>query len=142
MKVIRTLSVLFLASVSLLTASCSKMEVTQGNIIGSWAEAYEGYPYYAPDGFLDWTFNTNNTANIHVYDVFAGTNDYSRSFSVEKGRIILDPFESLEGEGVSNLEEQYNITKLTATEMEWQRVGTSFAKGTVGSDFKHFTRTK
>ena len=142
MKVIRTLSLLFLAGVCLLAVSCSKMEVTQGNIIGTWAESYEGYPYYAPDGFLDWTFNTNNTADIHVYDVFAGTNDYSCSFSVENGKIILGPYESVEGEGINNQEEQYNITKLTETEMEWQRVETSFAKGTVGSDFKHFTRTK
>ena len=77
MKFIRTLSLLFLTGVCLLSVSCSKMLVTQGNIIGTWAESYEGHPYYAPDGFPDWTFNT-----------------------------------------------------------------TSFAKGTVGSDFKHFTRTK
>ena len=133
MKVFKSLSQIILVAVCLLAASCSKMEVTQGNIIGTWSESYEGYPYYAPDGFLDWNFNANNTVDIHVYDVFAGTNDYSRSFSVENGKIILGPFDS---------EEEYSITKLTATEMEWQRVGTSFAKGTVGSDFKHFTRTK
>ena len=132
MKVFKSLSQIILVAVCLLAASCSKMEVTQGNIIGTWSESYEGYPYYAPDGFLDWTFNANNTVDIHVYDVFAGTNDYSRSFSVENGKIILGPYEL----------EEYIITKLTATEMEWQRVGTSFAKGTVGSDFKHFTRTK
>lgn len=142
MKVIRYLSVLFLAAVCLLAISCSKMEVTQGNIIGSWAESYEGYPYFAPDGFSDWTFSANNTAYIHVYDVFAGTNDYSRPFSVKKGKIILGPFESVEGEGECNPEEQYCITKLTATEMEWQKAGTTFAKGTVGSDFRHFTRIK
>ena len=142
MKVIRTLSLLFLAGVCLLAVSCSKM-VTKGNIIGTWAESYEGYPYYAPDGFPDWTFNTNNTADIHVYNLLlAGTNDYSRSFSVENGKIILGPYESVEGKGINNPEEQYYITKLTETEMEWQRVGTSFTKGTVGSDFKHFTRTK
>lgn len=142
MKVFKSLSLFLLAGVCLLAVSCSKMEVTQGNIIGTWAESYEGYPYYAADGFLGWTFNTNNTANIHVYDVFAGTKDYSRPFSVKNGKIILGPFESMEDEGVNNLEEQYIITKLTDTEMEWQREGTSFAKGTVGSDFKHFTRTK
>ena len=142
MKAIKSLSLSLLAIVCLFILSCSKMEISQGSILGTWTESYEGYPYYASDGFLDWTFNANNTADIHVYDVFAGTNDYSRSFSVENGNIILGPFEPVEGEGINNPEEQYSITKLTATEMEWQRAGTSFAKGTVGSDFKHFTRTK
>ena len=36
--------------------------------------------------------------------------------------------------------EDFKIVKLTKNEMEWQRLGTTFQKGTVGSDFKHFVR--
>ena len=36
--------------------------------------------------------------------------------------------------------EDFKIVKLTKNEMEWQRLGTTFQKGTVGSDFKHFRR--
>lgn len=38
--------------------------------------------------------------------------------------------------------ESFNIVKLTKNEMEWQRLGTTFQKGTVGSDFKHLIRKK
>ena len=34
--------------------------------------------------------------------------------------------------------ETYNILKLTASEMEWQKAGTSFSRETIGIDFLHF----
>lgn len=124
-------------------AGCSKLEVNEANILGTWVDDYSDYPYYAPEGGETYTFNADGTVDVHYYDVFAGDHDVQRTYSVgtiettsgmENDILLLDPHMSdYSGEG-------FKIVKLTKNEMEWQRLGTTFQKGTVGSDFKHFRR--
>ena len=124
-------------------AGCSKIEVNKENIRGTWVDDYSAYPYYAPEGGETYTFNADGTVDIHYYDVFAGDHDVQRTYTVgaiegtsgmENNVLLLDPHMSdYSGDG-------FKIVKLTKTEMEWQRLGTTFQKGTVGSDFKHFGR--
>ena len=124
-------------------AGCSKLEVNQANIIGTWVDDYSAYPYYAPEGGETYTFNADGTVDVHYYDAFAGDHDVQRTYIVGPGEgtsgmendvLLLDPHMSdYSGDG-------FKIVKLTKTEMEWQRLGTTFQKGTVGSDFKHFVR--
>ncbi|MBS7290618.1 MAG: hypothetical protein KIG56_08605 [Bacteroidales bacterium] len=124
-------------------AGCSKIEVNKENILGTWVDDYSAYPYYAPEGGETYTFNADGTVDIHYYDVFAGDHDVQRTYTVgaiegtsgmENNVLLLDPHMSdYSGDG-------FKIVKLTKTEMEWQRLGTTFQKGTVGSDFKHFVR--
>ena len=124
-------------------AGCSKLEVNKENILGTWVDDYSAYPYYAPEGGETYTFNADGTVDIHYYDVFAGDHDVQRTYTVgavegtsgmENDVLLLDPHMSdYSGDG-------FKIVKLTKTEMEWQRLGTTFQKGTVGSDFKHFRR--
>ena len=124
-------------------AGCSKLEVNQANILGTWVDDYSAYPYYAPEGGETYTFNADGTVDVHYYDVFAGDHDVQRTYTVgavegtsgmENDVLLLDPHMSdYSGDG-------FKIVKLTKTEMEWQRLGTTFQKGTVGSDFKHFRR--
>ena len=124
-------------------AGCSKIEVNKENILGTWVDDYSAYPYYAPEGGEKYTFNADGTVDIHYYDVFAGDHDVQRTYTVgavegtsgmENNVLLLDPHMSdYSGDG-------FKIVKLTKTEMEWQRLGTTFQKGTVGSDFKHFVR--
>ena len=124
-------------------AGCSKLEVNKENILGTWVDDYSAYPYYAPEGGETYTFNADGTVDVHYYDVFAGDHDVQRTYTVgavegtsgmENGVLLLDPHMSdYSGDG-------FKIVKLTKTEMEWQRLGTTFQKGTVGSDFKHFRR--
>ena len=124
-------------------AGCSKLEVNQANIIGTWVDDYSAYPYYAPEGGETYTFNADGTVDVHYYDACAGDHDVQRTYIVgpvegtsgmENGGLLLDPHMSdYSGDG-------FKIVKLTKTEMEWQRLGTTFQKGTVGSDFKHFVR--
>lgn len=124
-------------------AGCSKLEVNEANILGTWVDDYSAYPYYAPEGGETYTFNADGTVDVHYYDVFAGDHDVQRTYSVgtiettsgmENDILLLDPHMSdYSGEG-------FKIVKLTKNEMEWQRLGTTFQKGTVGSDFKHFRR--
>ena len=127
----------------LVFAGCSKLEVNQANIIGTWVDDYSAYPYYAPEGGETYTFNADGTVDVHYYDVFAGDHDVQRTYIVgpvegtsgmENDVLLLDPHMSdYSGDG-------FKIVKLTKNEMEWQRLGTTFQKGTVGSDFKHFRR--
>lgn len=127
--------------------SCDKdeLEISKENVLGQWEEDYSDYPYYATEGGVTYTFNANGMVDIHFYDVFAGDHDVQRTYSVgtiettsgmENDILLLDPHMSdYSGEG-------FKIVKLTKTEMEWQRLGTTFQKGTVGSDFKHLIRKK
>ncbi len=126
-------------------SSCDKddIEINEQNIIGTWVEEYSDYPYYAPDGGLTWTFSTDGYAYIHIYDVFAGDHDVQQTYIVgsmmttsgeEKDILTLNPHMS------DYSGEAFKIVKLTKNEMEWQRLGTTFQKGTVGSDFRHFIR--
>lgn len=146
MKLIKS----FIATIALALfafTSCDKdeLEISKENVLGQWEEDYSNYPYYASEGGVTYTFNSNGTVDVHYYDVFAGDHDVQRTYSVgtiettsgmENDILLLDPHMSdYSGEG-------FKIVKLTKTEMEWQRLGTTFQKGTVGSDFKHLIRKK
>ena len=56
-------------------AGCSKLEVNETNILGTWMDDYSDYPYYAPEGSETYTFK----ADIHFYDVFASEHDVRRT---------------------------------------------------------------
>lgn len=117
-----------------LLTGCSKLEINQDNIIGTWSDEYSDYPYYAPEGGVTYTFKADGTVDIHFYDVFAGEKDVQKTYMIENGELYLNPIMSdLSGD-------TFKIVKLTKDEMEWQRIGTSFSKGTVGSDFQHFVK--
>lgn len=117
-----------------LLTGCSKLEINQDNIIGTWSDEYSDYPYYAPEGGVTYTFKADGTVDIYFYDVFAGEKDVQKTYMIENGELYLNPIMSdLSGDA-------FKIVKLTKDEMEWQRIGTSFSKGTVGSDFQHFVK--
>lgn len=141
---------LFIATIALALftfTSCDKdeLEISKENVLGQWEEDYSDYPYYAPEGGVTYTFNSNGTVDVHYYDVFAGDHDVQKTYHIgamvttsgdEKDVLIFNHFMSdLSGEN-------FKIVKLTKNEMEWQRLGTTFQKGTVGSDFKHLIRKK
>ena len=124
-------------------SGCSKLEVNEVNILGTWVDDYSAYPYYAPEGGETYTFKADGKVDIHFYDAFAGEHDVQRTYTVgalgtpagmENDVLSFDPYmPDFSGES-------FKIVKLTKNEMEWQRLGTTFQKGTVGSDFKHFVR--
>ena len=117
-----------------LLTGCSKLEINQDNIIGTWVDDYSDHPYYAPEGGATYTFRADGKVDIHFYDVFAGEKDVRKSYLIENGELHLNPqMSDLSGD-------VFKIIKLTKEEMEWQRKGTTFSKGTVGSDFQHFVR--
>lgn len=137
------LSFTFLAVIFALfaCASCDndELEITEDNIIGEWVEDYSDYPYFASESRIIWTFRPDCRANIHVYDVFAGDSLYSKSYHIG---ILGDNVISLNVFMSDYSGADYEITKLTKNTMEWQKVGVGkdFLPGSLGSDYKHFTK--
>ncbi len=134
----KKIALIAFAALSILTG-CSKLEVNDENLLGEWLETYEDYPYFMQDGFVEWTFRPDSKVDIHVYDVFAGDSDVTRPFELKEvdGRTVISVNTEMDE---SRMYPDYVVTKLTRNEMEWQMVGTTFQEGTVGSDFRHFTR--
>ena len=131
------------ASLSLLIicalCGCNKIDIETADLFGTWVEEYSDYPYYAPEGGAYWTFGEDGQVLIHYYDVFAGDSYETKSYLIggESGdTYIYLNFYMSDFSGAD-----YKIVKFSKNEMEWQRSGTTFSKGTVGSDFKHFVRS-
>jgi len=132
----KRIGILLLAAVALL--GCNKT-LTQANIEGSWSEQYDS-TVFAMDGSVTFTFDGSNGYLLHVYDALSGeSHDYSGHYAIDlinKGTITINPAMS----DYSNV--CYTIVKLTSTEMAWQKEGTTYSKGTWGSDYRHFVRAK
>ena len=128
---------LLLAVMSLV--SCSKM-VTMESIVGSWTEQYDP-SVFAMDGSVDFYFDVDNEYRLTIYDALSGEVGISNGHYAIKGNTItLYPEESvasIEGGSIT-----YKVVKLTADEMEWQKEGTKYSKGTWGSDYRHFVRVR
>lgn len=120
-------------------AGCSKLEVNETNIIGEWTETYEDYPYFAEEGFVSWNFRPDGSLAIHVYDVFAGEHNTTTVYRISQDENGTSVISFPTADYTMDLQ-SFVVTKFTKKEMEWQRVGTTFMPGTVGSDFKHFTK--
>ena len=124
----------------LLAAGLSGCERLDLNLLeGTWNEQYDP-TVFAMDGSTTFTFDGNNHYQLHVYDALSGeSHDYNGSYAVDlvdKGTITINPQMS----DYSNV--TYRLVKLTSKEMEWQKVGTTYAVGTWGSDYRHFVRSK
>ena len=137
-RIMKKIALIAFAALSILTG-CSKLEVNDENLLGEWLETYEDYPYFVQDGFVEWIFRPDSKVDIHIYDIFAGDSNVSRSFELKdvEGQTVIS---IKTGYLESHMYPDYRIVKLTKNEMEWQMVGTTFQEGTVGSDFRHFAR--
>ena len=126
---------LFLLAVMSLV-SCSKM-VTMESIVGSWTEQYDP-SVFAMDGSVEFCFDVDNEYRLITYDALSGEVGTSNGHYALKGNnIILYPEASIDPGSIT-----YQVVKLTADEMEWQKEGTKYSKGTWGSDYRHFVRVR
>lgn len=127
------------AIIFLVAVSCSKEDVQLDHLQGKWNEYYND-PEFIIDGSTEYEFTGTNTY------VKTSCDALTHNTSVEQGIYALE----FSGNNVLTLNPQmsdfsgvsYTIVKLTPTEMAWQKVGTTFSKGTLGSDYRHFKRIK
>ena len=135
MNDMKRIGLLLLAVMSLV--SCSKVVVTMESITGSWLEQYDP-SVFAMDGSAEFYFGVGNEYQFMTYDALSGETGTSNGhFALEGNNIVLYPEASIEGGSIT-----YKVVKLTADEMEWQKEGTKYSKGTWGSDYRHFVRVR
>ena len=135
MKILKSL---FCAAL-LLAGLCACEKVNVNNLKGTWSERYDP-EVFAMDGTVMYTFDGNNGYQVYAHDILSNeAREYSGHYAIDlinKGTITINP----EMSDYSNV--TYKIVKLTSTEMEWQKEGTTYSVGTWGSDYRHFVRTK
>ena len=117
--------------------SCVKIDLNK--LEGTWSEQYDP-TVFAMDGSLTFTFDGNGSYQLQTYDALSGeSNDRNGYYMLdleEKNTITFNPMMS----DYTNV--TYRIVKLTAREMEWQKIGTAPNPGTWASDYRHFVRVK
>ena len=131
----------------LVLVGCSKLEIYEANLPGTWSESYDASKF-AFDGILRYTFDGGDTYMLYIYNPDGSSqNTTTGKYTLEsEGKYIqkmtgdnsiiitLNPDDSDD----SNV--SYVIVKLTSSEMAWQKVGTTYSEGTWGSDYRHFVR--
>lgn len=129
------LLLLLLTTTFLLFSSCSNDEEIDVSLLnGTWDECYDT-PNFIMDGIVEYTFNENGTYQVYSYDALSHReNTQTSTFVLQEDLLILN-------DNIGN-RLQYNIIKLNKDEMAWQREGTVYSEGTLGSDYKHFKRIK
>ena len=131
----------------LVLVGCSKLEIYEANLPGTWSESYDASKF-AFDGILRYTFDGGNTYTLYTSNpdgssqntitgnyVLASKGNYVQKFT---GDVTI----TLNQENSDDSNATYVIVKLTSDEMAWQKVGTTYSEGTWGSDYRHFVRVK
>ena len=127
------------AALTMTLSACMKEAPERGInrkdwLIGSWYEYYDP-TVFAFDGSSVVTFSPDGSAKWHHYDFLSDmSSDADYHYSYEKNILTL----VLENE---EEEDAYEVIFLNRDEMAWQRVGTTYSKGSWASDYKHFKRS-
>ncbi len=121
-------------------SSCEKLNteriIDYSKLEGTWSEQYDP-TVFAMDGSVTYTFDGNGNYQKHVYVLGCESQHYTGTYAIDlidKGTITINP----EMSDYSNV--TYKLVKLTSKEMEWQKEGTTYSKGTWASDYRHFVR--
>ena len=128
--------ILFLATAIMLLSSCSKDEdINITNLVGTWDECYDN-PYFIMDGTVEYAFYENGTYQVYSYDALSHM-EYTRTgtYVLQNNLLILNTEHSEKAL-------RYHIVWFNENEMAWQKEGTEYSEGSLGSDYKHFKRKK
>lgn len=116
-------------------AACTKQGLVDAEALtGTWHEVYDP-TVFAFDAASEYTFKADGTAHwrIHNYGVNA-SQETDLLWRLERNELTLT---------FSNgHEDHYTVTLSGRDEMSWQRVGTTYSKGTWGSDWIHLLRAE
>ena len=120
----------------LVAGLCGCERFDTNRLEGTWCEQYDP-TVFAMDGSVTYSFDGNGHYYLHTVDLLGG-NTYD-----ENGSYVLDRYEKTITLILNPSDEgrvTYCLVKLTTGEMEWQKVGTTYAVGTWGSDYRHFVK--
>ena len=140
MKILKTVicAAMLVAGLS----SCEKLnqerKIDYNKLEGTWTEQYDP-TVFAMDGSVTYTFDGNGNYQKHVYVLGCESQHYTGTYAIDlinKGTITINPVMS------DNSNVTYKLVKLTSSEMEWQKEGTTYSIGTWGSDYRHFVRKR
>ena len=126
---------LFATAIMLFSSFSKDEDINITNLVGTWDECYDN-PYFIMDGIVKYTFYENGTYQVSSYNALShmehtSTNTY----------ILQDDLLILNTEFSENAL-RYHIVKFKKNEMAWQKEGTEYSEGSLGSDYKHFKRKK
>lgn len=134
--------IFILAALTMMLSACMKDGMKEGAkldmnrrdwLIGSWYEYYDP-TVFAFDGVSEVTFSGDGAARWHYYSFLGGSSsDIDYRYTIEKNILTLTSDTGTES---------YEVIFLSKDEMAWQRVGTTYSKGSWSSDYKHFLRSK
>ena len=94
---------------------------------------------FSMDGSSVITFSADGAALWHYYDIFSGgTWNLDYRYTFEKNLLTISSTEDYGNDDAGT----YEVVFLSKDEMAWQRVGTTYSKGSWSSDYKHFLRSK
>ena len=135
--------IFILAAVTMTLSGCMKGAVEKELdrkewLIGTWYEYYDPL-IFAMDGSSVVTFSADGAALWHYSDILSGVSsnfDYRYTFENNILKLKSTLKNGTDDDG------SYEVIFLSRDEMAWQRVGTSYAKGSWSSDYKHFLRSK
>ncbi|MGI6242258.1 MAG: hypothetical protein ACOYJK_01770 [Prevotella sp.] len=123
---------------SLCFYACSDDDFVQSELIGTWDESYND-PNFIMDGSVMYTFNSNNTytwvVNQYLSDNTTQTGTDNYAFDIDNRKLIIYHFTNNKTSSVT-----YNVVKLNSKELSLQKEGTTFSRGTLGSDYRHFVK--
>jgi len=131
----------FCAALMLLAVcACSRLggdRVDIDRLVGTWDEYYDD-PAFVMDGSVTWNILPDEI-RMHVYDALSNeSRDWFIGYSVERegGKYVI----SLDypEEWYYQADESFEIVRLTDREMAWQKVGTTFSRGSYSSNYLHF----
>ena len=126
--------ILVLAGI-LALAACTKQEPVDAEALtGTWSEVYDP-TVLAFEASSEYTFKADGTAHrrIRDYEVNA-SHEIDLLWRLERNELTLT---------FSNgHEDHYTVTLSGRDEMSWQRVGTTYSKGTWGIDWIHLLRSE
>ena len=140
MKILKTVicAAMLVAGLS----SCEKLnqerKIDYNKLEGTWTEQYDP-TVFAMDGSVTYTFDGSGNYQKHVYVLGCESQHYTGTYAIDlinKGTITINPVMS------DNSNVTYKLVKLTSSEMEWQKEGTTYSIGTWGSDYRHFVRKR
>lgn len=139
-KTMKTFLVMTLCLMGMIMVNCSnEAEVNISNLQGKWSECYDD-PNFSFDSSVIYEFKGDEKSGTYTIISSSPLDPSGREYVTTGAYIIEDGLLDLNALSSEWGTPRYRIGKLSNSEMEWQKEGTTYSPGTMASDYKHFVR--